>query len=613
MSAKRPVFGTTDGSFFQPTIAAIMASISKRTNSAPAKSVTFELPKEDTKCDMDSQPDPELISSPEDINSDDDTQEPPSDLSLGESKRAPEELSKVPAKVSPKADKVPPTKVKAPSPVEIQRAKMQRVEDLAKAKGTEKDSKKPQSNRARDWMLTSFLCADDHAQHTSKPIHELFEPKQLAKISYIVYVKQAAGETGRLHWQMFLQLKAAKGYTRGDMVKLFEGIDDSIHVERRVKSVEACVRYIKDDLKKTNCGDVIEHGTVRDMGTEAGKEKKSRQGSRTDLIAIRKDVENNKLSRKQFFAKYPDMAGKQFEALLYNELEAKRQHVLDLDDVPWKNDPWADDCNRKVKMYLDSKPKRKIVWIYSEGGKTGKTTRAKFLDNYMIQQQREGLLISNGATVRDLATMVHEDMSYCIFDIARSSTADDVPYAIIEGLSNGTITSGKYQPKIIKLKNPIHIIIFSNTVPDVSKLSRDRFANSVICLDPLGAQAVRHAQAEAGDIKINEGHGEWQEQRDLLEYNQAGIHRAEQDIKLGAEKKDFTLVNDAQARAKFFRRQLSLLVVNTDADDAKRSSKKSKVDEEKSIEVTVEASGDEAEPDSPKAKKAAPKRKRITR
>lgn len=445
---------------------------------------------------------------------------------------------------------------------------------VAKEKGTGKAN-----NRSRDWVLTSFACAPDHKEFDATPLYERFSAKDKKKIGYMVSVKQAASETGRLHWQGFIQVAAQKGYSRGDMVKLFDGIDDGIFLERRIKSVEACVRYIKDDQKKTNCSQIYEHGTVKDMGTEAGKAKKGRAGSREDLRSIMKEVREHKMSREQFFEKYPDLAGRHFEAQLFNGEDVKRKHIMG-EVKEWNGDAFSDPCNKRIKDYLHAAPGRKVVWVWSNTGGVGKSTRAKWFENYLIDIGKKGQLITNGATARDIATLITPDMEYFIFDLARSTGENEIPYSIIEGLSNGLITSGKYVPKNIKMHGPVHIIIFSNTVPDVSKLSADRFKGTEICLDPIEVQRDRLRLAEVGDEHLNMGHGHWVEQKGMISFNKAGLKKAEADLKKGMEEKNHALINSAQHQAVVFQRQLSLLgMYEEDKEDSKRSPKKSKADD----------------------------------
>lgn len=64
-----------------------------------------------------------------------------------------------------------------------------------------------------------------------------------------------------------------------------------------------------------------------------------------------------------------------------------------------------------------------------------------------------------------------------IFDCSRTvpkdQSMDDI-YCAMENIKNGHFTNTKYETEEI-LMDPPHIICFSNWLPDLSKLSRDRW------------------------------------------------------------------------------------------------------------------------------------------
>ena len=60
-----------------------------------------------------------------------------------------------------------------------------------------------------------------------------------------------------------------------------------------------------------------------------------------------------------------------------------------------------------------------------------------------------------------------------IFDVPRS-IKDYLSYAGIEEIKNGCFASSKYECDMVIMNTP-HVIIFANELPEVDKLSRDRW------------------------------------------------------------------------------------------------------------------------------------------
>lgn len=107
---------------------------------------------------------------------------------------------------------------------------------------------------------------------------------------------------------------------------------------------------------------------------------------------------------------------------------------------------------------------RQIVWIYDEEGNSGKTTYA----NYKISQGWK--VFSNGKTADIALAWNGENV---IFDYSRSQS-QHLNYEVLEDIKNGRIFSGKYNSTVKHFKPPI-VICFANFLPDVSKLSQDRW------------------------------------------------------------------------------------------------------------------------------------------
>jgi hypothetical protein len=129
--------------------------------------------------------------------------------------------------------------------------------------------------------------------------------------------------------------------------------------------------------------------------------------------------------------------------------------------------PWQEDL---VNAVTQEPHPRKIQWIWSQAGETGKSTMATYLG------------VKYGATVLELSKnhdlkhiLAKTISSIVIFDLTRT-TEDCLKglYSLAEQLKNGRITSGKYDGTVCYFKKP-HVIFFANFPPDMSAWSSDRY------------------------------------------------------------------------------------------------------------------------------------------
>lgn len=116
---------------------------------------------------------------------------------------------------------------------------------------------------------------------------------------------------------------------------------------------------------------------------------------------------------------------------------------------------------------------RKIRWYWETTGGTGKT----FLTKCLVDQ-RSALVVSGKASdvLAAIALMLKEKREapeVIVWDIPRS-VADYVSYQSIEKLKDGCFFSGKYESGMVRINTP-HILCFANQLPDLEKLSADRW------------------------------------------------------------------------------------------------------------------------------------------
>ena len=75
----------------------------------------------------------------------------------------------------------------------------------------------------------------------------------------------------------------------------------------------------------------------------------------------------------------------------------------------------------------------------------------------------------------DIVTVIKEYHRLIIIDIPRSA-GDFCPFGAVEQIKNGLVTNGKLlkEAQVINFAPP-HVWVFSNSLPDKSKLSGDRW------------------------------------------------------------------------------------------------------------------------------------------
>lgn len=139
--------------------------------------------------------------------------------------------------------------------------------------------------------------------------------------------------------------------------------------------------------------------------------------------------------------------------------------------VMWKS--WQLDIMIELKK---TPHPRQIHWIYETVGNVGKSYLAKYLSATI-----KGCLNVEGKK----ADIYHEIAKYIdagrnlvgpkiiLVDIPREAM-DYFNYGCIEKIKNGHLLSGKFDGAQLLFPHP-HIVCFANELPDISKMSKDRW------------------------------------------------------------------------------------------------------------------------------------------
>lgn len=161
------------------------------------------------------------------------------------------------------------------------------------------------------------------------------------------------------------------------------------------------------------------------------------------------------------------------------KIESIKQKVKDpLEGIELRQ--WQKDL---LKLLEEEPDNRTVIWIYDEIGNAGKTTLAKHL---CLKYENEVIYLTggpanckygvtsflynkcNGQLVRN-----KKKLKIAIFDYTRSQD-DKVSYQALEEIKNGIFFNTKYESMQVVYDCP-HVVIFANFLPELNKLSKDRW------------------------------------------------------------------------------------------------------------------------------------------
>lgn len=151
-------------------------------------------------------------------------------------------------------------------------------------------------------------------------------------------------------------------------------------------------------------------------------------------------------------------------------LTLEEQVLKEYDSVEWYD--WQ---KQVLDLHQQVPNTRDIHWFIDNVGNSGKS----FLARYMSLKHK--ILIASGKKADVLHQVAKrlenkdnpETFQMVILDIPRHQQ-EFTNYGLLEELKNGIIVSGKYEGGTFVFPIP-HVVVFSNSEPDLSKFSQDRW------------------------------------------------------------------------------------------------------------------------------------------
>jgi len=142
--------------------------------------------------------------------------------------------------------------------------------------------------------------------------------------------------------------------------------------------------------------------------------------------------------------------------------------------------PWQAEA---LSMFEGEPDPRLIYWFYEAEGGAGKS----FFADYLLAVK--DACIFTPSKKADIALAYSKERSpFVVFDCSKTilDGAMDNVYTIAEDLKNGRIFSPKYDSGVVYFTTP-HVVVFSNSPPDLSKVAKERISAWEIVGDDLRA------------------------------------------------------------------------------------------------------------------------------
>ena len=128
--------------------------------------------------------------------------------------------------------------------------------------------------------------------------------------------------------------------------------------------------------------------------------------------------------------------------------------------------------------FFYSPTERQVIWIADTLGGKGKTFFQKYVVGYFGRSRVAtlDLRIKHANACNVLKKLPLPSINIFLFNDVRSQSGEDLNmYRLLEDIKDGQATTSKYDNDNIQFKTPNTVMVFSNTYPNLKKLTSDRW------------------------------------------------------------------------------------------------------------------------------------------
>lgn len=260
-------------------------------------------------------------------------------------------------------------------------------------------------------------------------------------IEYLLYGNEI-GESGTPHLQGFIAFSKRRRF--GELKNKKMKPLDRAHLEVAHHPKEAAA-YCKKD------GDFIENGTLLII-----------KGARNDLDAFKEDAKLGELCAKELREKHSSTFAK-YGSFCMQYLQDQNS-ILNVPERLMYG--WQESLFHELKLEADP---RKIIFCVDLIGNAGKTWFCHYTSGLLSNVQ-----VINPGKKADMALVLDPHVRTLFMDATRSKT-DCIQYDFLEEVKNQFVWSPKFWSENKILKRVPHVVVMMNEMPDMNKLSLDRY------------------------------------------------------------------------------------------------------------------------------------------
>lgn len=277
------------------------------------------------------------------------------------------------------------------------------------------------------------------------------------RCKFFIGQKEVCPNTHRVHLQFYVQFKDK---LRLSGIKKISPFWDKAHLEQAKGDTDANITYCtKPDSALP--GSVIRHGIPQrnglanswDKGMEALQDGATLETIRT----VYPKFYMRSLSQIKCYICARDAS------------VVRSSWVLPQQPYPWQNDILLILEVPSVPL-LVAPHDRRINWVYDLRGGKGKSTLVQMI----LRKYADLAVLCISSSYKRVVEAMVQNQHVVLMDLPRAYPMDKFNYDTLELIKNGAGARLMYNPETKFWRNP-HVIVFSNSLPDRSKLTADRW------------------------------------------------------------------------------------------------------------------------------------------